>query len=72
MKSVRFHRAARGELDEAMTFYQGQAAGLGLDLQAAVATAVAKIAAAPESWPPHGQHGFRKFFVHRANNAVSL
>jgi toxin ParE1/3/4 len=59
------HSEARAELDAAMEFYESRAAGLGLDLQADVKEAAAKIQQNPEAWPPHKRTGFRKYFVNR-------
>ena len=47
MKGVLIHREARAELDDAMAFYESRACGLGLDLQAKVEDAVAKIRSNP-------------------------
>ena len=48
-----------------MAFYESRAKGLGLGLQAKVEEAVAVIRLNPESWPPRGLTGFRKYFVNR-------
>lgn len=65
MKPVFIHPAARAELDDAMTFYESRASGLGLDLQLMVAEAVDRIQRNPELWPPHKRTQFRKCFTHR-------
>jgi toxin ParE1/3/4 len=48
-----------------MEFYKSRAVGLGLDLQAEVKKATAKIQQNPELWPPHKRSGFRKYFLNR-------
>jgi toxin ParE1/3/4 len=48
-----------------MEFYESRAAGLGLDLQAKIKNAVAKIQQNPDAGPPHKRSGFRKYFVDR-------
>jgi plasmid stabilization system protein ParE len=65
VKPVIVHGAARAELDEAITYYEGCTPGLGLDLQSKVEEAVANIQQNPQSWRPHKQTGFRKYFVGR-------
>ncbi|MBE7499823.1 MAG: type II toxin-antitoxin system RelE/ParE family toxin [Verrucomicrobiales bacterium] len=65
MKPALIHSQARAELDAAISFYESRAAGLGLDLQAKVEDGVRAIQRSPESWPPHKQTGFRKYFVER-------
>jgi toxin ParE1/3/4 len=63
VKPVEFHVAARAELDDAVSFYESRAKGLGLDFIEKVREAVRKIQKHPETWPPHGPGGFRKFFA---------
>ncbi len=70
MKPVVIHSAARAELDDAMAFYESRARGLGLDLQAKIEDAVAKIKHDPEAWPPHKRSGFRKYFTERFSFTV--
>ena len=60
MKRVVIHSEARTELDDAMTFYESRARGLGLDLQAKVEDAVAGIRQNSEAWPPYKNSGFRR------------
>jgi toxin ParE1/3/4 len=70
VKLVLVHREARGELDDAMAFYERRARGLGLDLHAKVVDAVARIQRTPDAWPPHKRSGFRKCFTERFPFAV--
>ena len=70
MKPVLIHREARAELDDAMAFYESRARGLGLDLQAKVENAVAKIRRNPGAWPPHKNSGFRRRSTDRFPFAV--
>ena len=63
MKPVIIHGDARSELDEAMSYYEGCADGLGLDPQTRIEEMIAKIRENPEAWPPHGRGGFRKCFA---------
>lgn len=65
MKPVVIHSEARVELDEAMAFYENRSRGLGLDLRSRIREAVLRIQGNPESWPPHKDTLFRKYFVDR-------
>lgn len=65
MKPVEFHAAARAELDDAVTFYESRAKGLGLDFMEKIRDAVSRIQGNPEAWPPHRRGGFRKLFAVR-------
>jgi toxin ParE1/3/4 len=65
VKPIVIHSAARAELDDAIAFYEKCARGLGLDLQLKVQEAIKKIQRRPESWPPHKDTGFRKYFLKR-------
>ena len=47
---VEFHPAANQELDEAVAYYDGQAAGLGDEFVQAVAEAIQRINAFPAAW----------------------
>jgi toxin ParE1/3/4 len=70
VKPVEFHVAARAELDDAVSFYESRAKGLGLDLIEKVREAVRKIQKHPDTWPPHGPGGFRKFFADRFPHTI--
>lgn len=65
MKPVIIHSEARAELDDAITFYESRATGLGLDLLAKVEDSIDRIQQSPEAWPPHKRSGFRKYFTER-------
>jgi toxin ParE1/3/4 len=65
VKPVEFHAAAKVELDDAVSFYESRAEGLGLDLMEKIRDAVGKIQRNPEAWPPHRRGGFRKLFAER-------
>jgi len=49
MKSVRFHRLARAELDEAVGYYERCRPGLGMDFQAEVEHVIGRIKNNPAS-----------------------
>jgi toxin ParE1/3/4 len=59
MKPVVLHSQARAELDEAMAFYERQKAGLGLELQAEIEQAIARIQQTPQLGPPYKTTEFR-------------
>ena len=48
MKSVRFHRLARAELEQAVDYYEGQRSGLGLDLQTEIEVTVRRLEQNPQ------------------------
>ena len=65
MRPLVFHSAAKAELDDAMTYYERCAQGLGLDLQNEVERASRRLQKNPEHSPPHKRSGFRKCFIKR-------
>lgn len=65
MKPIEFHVAAKAELEDAVSFYESRAKGLGLDLVEKVRDAVGKIQRNPDAWPPHHRTKFRKLFTAR-------
>ena len=70
MKQVVIHSEARAELDDAMTFYESRARGLGLDLLVKIEDAVAGIRQNPEAWPPYKNSGFRRRSAERFPFAI--
>lgn len=65
MKPYLLHREAERELDAAMTYYEQQRCGLGLELLAEVEKAAAVIQKFPEAWPLHPASGHRKVVLPR-------
>ena len=65
MKPIIFHRSARTELDEAITYYEQQQAGLGLALQTAVERAVRRIQQNPQLGAPYKTTELRHFILQR-------
>jgi toxin ParE1/3/4 len=65
MKPTVIHSQARAELDEAMAFYERQKAGLGLDLQADMEQAIARIQQNPQLGAPYKTSGFRYHILRR-------
>ncbi len=70
MKPVEFHTEAMVELDDAVSFYESRAKGLGLDLLEMIRQGVGKIQRNPHAWPPHRRSGFRKLFAERFPYAI--
>ena len=60
MKPVIFHAAAADELQAALAHYEGQRAGLGAELRAAVEAAILKVQQEPAATPTVGPRGARK------------
>jgi toxin ParE1/3/4 len=65
VKPVVFHPEAEAEFVAAVAYYEGQRAGLGLDLQAEVENAVARIPHNPQLCPLHKNTQFRKWVLRR-------
>lgn len=65
MKPVRFHPDAEAELIAAITYYEDQRAGLGVDLREKVEAAVGLIEKSPELFAARSSDGLRKCPVRR-------
>lgn len=65
MKPVIIHSYARTELDNAITFYEQQKPGLGLDLQSAVERAIERIQQSPQLGAHYKATKIRYYLVRR-------
>jgi toxin ParE1/3/4 len=65
VKAAVFHREAEAELRAAIAYYDGQREGLGLEFQAEVEAAMARIVQTPTAFAPYGNEGLRKYVVRR-------
>lgn len=70
MKPVRFHPEAEAELLAAITYYEGQQAGLGVDLRQEVEAAVGLVRKNPQLFAARPADGLRKCPVRRFPYAV--
>lgn len=70
MKPLAIHPAATAEVADAVAYYEEQAEGLGRELRLEIERAFARLLAAPESYPPHRQTGYRKCFVARFHYTI--
>lgn len=64
-----FHSEAFAELEQAHTWYEEQASGIGGLFFQEVQYAVARIYETPEAWPTYS-YGTRRFLLHRFPYAV--
>ena len=68
-ESIIFHTEAFAELEQAHTWYEEQAPGIGDVFFQEVQYAVARIHETPEAWPAYS-HGTKRFLLHRFPYAV--
>jgi len=64
MMAVAILHEAETELWEAVGFYESRSAGLGLDFEKEVKTALEIIQQSPDRWPIH-RDGTRRYLIHR-------
>jgi toxin ParE1/3/4 len=65
VKPVIFHREAESEFRAAITYFEDQREGLGIQFQEEVAQATAQIARLPRAFAPYGNEGLRRFSLKR-------
>ncbi|MEX0775833.1 MAG: type II toxin-antitoxin system RelE/ParE family toxin [Phycisphaeraceae bacterium] len=65
MKRIIIHPAAESELEEAVAYYQGRGAGLGLEFHAEIEAAIQLIRQQPDVGAPYGRRGHRKYVLRR-------
>ncbi len=65
MKFIVIHTEARKELDGAITYYEGQKVGLGLDLLSEVEKIIGKIQQNPNAGTPYKIEGIRRYVIQR-------
>jgi hypothetical protein len=64
MTSVTILHEAEVELWEAVEFYESRSAGLGLDFEREIKTALELVQQSPNRWPIH-RDGTRRYLIHR-------
>jgi toxin ParE1/3/4 len=65
MKPVRFHRAAKAELDKAIAYYRSERDELGAEFQAEIENKIELISRHPQIGAPYGTTGYRYFVAKR-------
>lgn len=65
MKSFAYHPEAEAEVDDAITWYEGQWPGLGLEFLDELEVAIKRVRTQPQIGSPYKETGLRRSYLHR-------